>query len=510
MYDDIRRFKNTALVFLLTVVCSCSTSAKPSRQVSDEARAQIKQQAELMATQPVKLRVAMLTSELRVGAKLRIEITVLNARNQPLIAKSDWKCEVLVRFPSGKSSSQTVSIKKGQESAQSEFTAAEAGLTSILVRPLFEQTRSDNIEVIVRPAKSKTRHKLLGAFAAFDRRYAQISPGQDHVTGPRLEMASLSQPTEESPALPPSQEGGTGAPVLHLSWNDPNGNYRANGKDAAIITVTFESRDLSPAPTDIHVWFHWTTGSLDPPQPLEIKKGTFAATAQVTSVSPGDVHFSFVSSTPTYLAQGDTDSVLHFIPPGAALVGPDKLSVVDNTPIMIVFYDAQQNPVAPGKNWTVTLRSSQSKLRFAPQSFQVQANSPLGSAALFPVSWGNDKIDAVVADYTLQPLKVVITGWLVLGLCLGGGLAGGLAAYKKFRGSWKWRIFLGVLGGAILCWLYVYLALPNVDVNIAHNTFSVFFVALIGGYGGTTVLDLAAKQLGWLGTGNKAAAAAKQ
>jgi len=102
---------------------------------------------------------------------------------------------------------------------------------------------------------------------------------------------------------------------------------------------------------------------------------------------------------------------------------------------------------------------------------------------LFPVSWGSDTIQAVIANYTVQPLTIV----------LAGGVAGGLAAYNKLKGSWFWRIFLGILGGGILCWLYVYLALPNVDVNIAHNTFSVFFVALIGGYSGIAVLDFAAK-----------------
>lgn len=511
MQDYNRPFKNTVAVFFFILACSCPASAALGRQVPAEARAQIQRQAQLVAMQPVKVQIAMLTPDVRVGAKLRMEITVLNARNEPVAAPSDWECEVLIRFPSGRVSSQTVSIKKGEESTQSEAGAAEAGLTSIQVRPLFEQIRSDKIEVIIRPAKGQKGHKLHGALAPFDRPYAEFSLGQDAVPVARIEMTSLvPQPTEESPALPPSQDRGEGAPVLHFSWNDPNGYYRANGRDAAIITVTFESPDLSAAPTDIHVWFHWTGGSLDPPQPLEIKKGAFSATAQLTSVWPGDVHFAFVSSTPTYLVQGDTDSVIHFIPPGAALVGPDKLSVVDNTPIMIVFYDAQENPVAPGRDWAVTLRSSQSKLRFLPQSFQVRADSPLGSVALFPISWGNDRIDAVVADYTLQPLNVIITGWLVLGLCLGGGLAGGLAAYNKFRGSWMWRIFLGALGGAILCWLYVYLALPNVDVNIAHNTFSVFFVALMGGYGGTSVLDFAAKQLGWLGAGNEVAAAAKQ
>jgi uncharacterized membrane protein YeaQ/YmgE (transglycosylase-associated protein family) len=166
---------------------------------------------------------------------------------------------------------------------------------------------------------------------------------------------------------------------------------------------------------------------------------------------------------------------------------------------MVVFFDAQQHPISPGRTWQVTLRSKQSRLHFNPQSFEVQPTSPTGSAVLFPVGLGTDAIDAVVAGYTLEPLAIVITGWLVLGLCLAGGIAGGLAAYDKFKGSLLWRIFLGILGGAVICWLYVFLGLPNINVNIAHNTFSVFFVALIGGYMGTTALDFAAKRFGLTG-----------
>jgi hypothetical protein len=491
-----------SVIALLLVFASCCSASSPITQVSDELRAQIKRQAELVATRPVKIRLTLLTPEASVGSQLRVGITVLNARDEPVTVNSDWECEVSVHFPSGRIAQQTVSIKKGGDRAQSELTADEAGLTSIVIRPVSEPTvRSDKIEVIVRPAKGTKKRKLVGALAAFGEHYTYASREETRSASPRLETASLVSGIGIAARTPPSQTGGQSAAVLHLSWSDPSGNYRANGKDAAEMTVTFESPDLSPAPSDIHVWFRCTSGSLSPPQPLVIKRETFQAQAQLTSLSPADVHFAFVNSTPAYLPEGDTDSTIHFIPAGAALIGPDKLSVVDNTPIMVVFYDAQNNPVAPARNWKVTLRSSQSKLRFAPQSFEIQANSPLGSSALFPVSWGNDTVQAVVADYAVQPLKIVITGWLVLGLCLGGGIAGGLAAYDKFRGSWAWRIFAGVLGGAALCWVYIYLALPNVDVNIAHNTFNVFFVALIGGYAGTASLDFAAKLLnGWSGS----------
>ena len=54
---------------------------------------------------------------------------------------------------------------------------------------------------------------------------------------------------------------------------------------------------------------------------------------------------------------------------------------------------------------------------------------------LFPVSWGSDTIQAFVANYTVQPLATVLTGWMILALYLAGGVAGGLAAYNKLKGS---------------------------------------------------------------------------
>ena len=56
---------------------------------------------------------------------------------------------------------------------------------------------------------------------------------------------------------------------------------------------------------------------------------------------------------------------------------------------------------------------------------------------------------------------------------------------------------MGIVGGAMLSWMYVFLAPPNLGVNLAHSIVSVLFVSIIGGYLGTTVLDLAAKRFGW-------------
>jgi hypothetical protein len=491
-------------VLLVMLVGACLSPEAVVAQIPNEYKAQINRQVALTAAQPAKISARLIAPEIQVGSRSQVEITILNADNEPLTAKEDWPCAVAIQFPSGKSVTQTGWIKKGASSGQFEFVAEEAGLVSVSVRPPLSGVRPYKLEAIVRrPQKSPKRNRSGPAGAA-------LRPGDEHElafsyvdgNGPaRLVLASLTAGPDPSGSGQNPQDHAhatPNAPVLHLAVSDLGGSYRANGKDAALISANYESPDFSPAPTDIHMWFHWANGGSLNPQPLLIAKGTTSGATELTSLSPADVHVNFVSSTPPYRTEGDTEFTVHFVPPVVALVGPEKLSVVDNTPVMIVFLNASNEPVAPGRNWRVTLRCKQSKLHFAPATFDVQGSSPTGSAALFPVSWGSDTVEALLANYSPPPLSVVITGWMVLALCLGGGVAGGLAAYDKFKGSWLWRIFLGILGGAILTWLYVYLALPNVSVDIAHNTFSVFFVAVLGGYLGTTVLDFAAKQLGWI------------
>jgi hypothetical protein len=502
MYYKSAPFKMAVLRSVLVLhVIGDAASVTVAHQFPN-AKAQISEQAAYSATQPAKVNAKLLTQEIAVGDQPVIEIDVLNAENQRVAVKRDLECEASVHFASGKIITKRVQIKKGQASTQTDFVASETGFVSIVVRPQDEGIRSDTVELIVRSSQKSNQKKQTPRGASNESApgfYAMAPKRRVDRISTRLRMVNFGVPQKVVHATSHSAtKGNEASPTLHISLSDPNGIYHANGIDAAVISAVFESPDLSPTPVDIHVWFKWTNGSLSPPQPLQIKKGTFSATMQLTSPSPAEVHLSFVNSSPAFQVEGDKDAILHFVPVGAALVGPQKLSVVDNTPVMLVFYDANQNPVAPGKNWPVTLRSTQSKVHFTPERFEVQAASPSGSALLFPVSWGTDTVEAVVANYTIKPLTILITGWIILALCLAGGMAGGLAAYNKFKGSWIWRLFLGMLGGATLCWLYVYLALPNLDVNIAHNTFSVFFVALLGGYGGTNILDFAAKKLGWV------------
>lgn len=490
-------------VFSIALLWSGLAGGLAAKQLSEESKAQIRQQAALSAGQPAKMALKLASPESTVGTKTQGSIELLNADGQPVPAKKEWACQILFQPSSGAPHSQTVLIKEGQNSAQFEFVPEQAGFTSISVTPPVAGVRPDKTELIVRPAKTAPKKKAEkgtpSPWASVGRLGISTiarTQGTPRTPAPQFQEARFVRgPAPSGAEQGPANPGTPTSSVLHISVNNVGSNYFANGKDAAVISAIFESPDLSPAPANIHIWLQWTNGSLDPPPPLLIAKGAFEGTTNLTSQSPADIQVNFVSSTPAYPTTGDVSFTAHFVPPGAALIGPVKLSVIDNPEVMLVFFDAQGNPVSPGKDWPVTLSSQRSKLHFAPEAFTVVANSPAGSAEVLPISVGSDTIQAVVASYNPQPLQIVVTGWLVLGLCLAGGIAGGLAAYNKLKGSWFWRIFLGILGGATLCWLYVFLGLPSISSGIAHNTVSVFFVALLGGYSGIAVLDFFAGKL---------------
>lgn len=473
-------------------------------QLSKQQREQVRQQSMDFASQPARVSVKALTQGTKVGETSRLEITLMTPNDEPIAAKEDQALEVSLTSPSGKVSTKDLTIKKGQSSAPFEFLANEHGLTSVTVRSKAGGIRPDKTDVLTVPtagpkrpgkiAKTKSSSKLFALPNGFDSLVRVMGTADSRSA--RFQLAGFSSPTILRPKALIQQNDSAqsnNSPEIHIQVNDTGSDFFANGKNAAVISAYFESPNGTPAPRDIHIWFTWTNGQLDP-RPLRIAKGEFSGEAHLTSHWPATVHVRFVSISPSYDVKGDKEFDLRFVPPGFAIVGPERLSVVDSEPIMVVFSNEQGVPIVTGADWKVTLHSTQSKLRFVPGLVEVKNDSALGATSLFPLSVGHDKIEAIVPDYQPKPLEIVITGWFVLFTCIVGGLAGGLAAYGTLHGSFWWRLFFGVLGGLILSWLYIYLALPKVDINVAHNPFSVMFVSIIGGYLGITVLDFAAGQ----------------
>jgi hypothetical protein len=487
-------------------------AAKPARgQLSEEAQDQIKQEAASLASQPARVVLKPQAQGVVHGTSTQLGVLLVDANNRPVRANQDEQVQLDLVLPSGAKSTQTVVIPKGQTSGTAQISTTEQGLASVSAWPTAKNIRPAKTEILVLPSAASTgkaNQKPTGSSAKPNsevdplKRFPRYDLNEHAVAGLyEVKWRPRHAVTTGDDTSGSSSEKKDTRPKLYISVDNAASDYIANGSEPVVISAYFVSPNGAPAPKDTKIWFTFSRGSLNPGA-LEIPKGSYSGTTQLTSNWPGDAHVSFVSSSPAYSAEGQTSFDVQFVPLGVVLYGPAQLSVIDNVPVLVVFVDDQE-AIAPGRDWPISLHTERSKLSLTPVNLTVKGDSPLGSAWLVPTSVGTDTIDAVAADYPTASLNVVITWKLILALCLAGGAVGGIAAYQQFRGSWFWRIFLGLTGGALLSWLYVFLALPaivagNTVANIAHNTISVLFVSILGGYMGLRALDFAAKKFGWL------------
>lgn len=498
--------RSSAAILFLAVVADLSVSA----QLSPEANARIKMQAAALASKPSRLELKPQSKGVPAGQAVPVSVTLISADNKPVQAQQDCRVNIVLRLASGATASQAVVISKGKTTASVQLTPDNAGLASVTATTPAGDIRPASTNILVLPSKLKTRPAKKKTAAPANKHSTELIspglPGTDtrlsharalQLTAARFELRdSARRAGDDPPAAQP-----VAYPQLHFAADNAASDYIANGIDAVVISAYYESRDGSPAPRNINIWFTYTRGSLSP-APLQIPKGSYSGSARLTSTWPGGAHIAFVNSNPPYAVEGNTAFDIQFVPLGIVLNAPEKLSVIDDVPVSAVFVN-DRGPIAPGKDWPVTFQTSESKVGFSPDRVIVKADSAIGSAVVMPKSVGSDTIEAVVPGYEPKPIKIDVTWKFVLALCLIGGALGGIAAYEQFKGSWFWRIFLGLIGGAFLSWLYVFLALPvtiegTAVGNIAHNTVSVFFISLLGGYAGLRVIEFAAKKLGLL------------
>jgi hypothetical protein len=175
-----------------------------------------------------------------------------------------------------------------------------------------------------------------------------------------------------------------------------------------------------------------------------------------------------------------------------------RLSLIDYEPVVAQFFDREGHTVQTSSLRHVTFISSNPSLHVEPAAFDLPANSSGATIYVVPTWSGNSNLDIWTPGYDHQALEIETTMWPVLTLCLSGGVVGGIAARDALKGGVGWRVFVGIVGSMVLVWICVYAVLPQTNSMIAHNLVSVFVVGIVGGYGGTRVLDFAGKKLGYL------------
>jgi hypothetical protein len=484
------RFRTFLQLSLASLLCGPLLAAR--------AQAPMQQQARRAAQLPMKLGVRPLVQTARVGNDVSVEVAMLDANNQPATWSRPCQVEAEISGPSGEPQKFKISIPPNQSAATFTFRPTQPGLHTIKAHEENDSLLPGGNSVLVSnpaPAKPSGKSKpsrLPFAPADSQAHLMTISTGAEF----RSPLPASDDQTPQGPATAPPS-----APELLLTNASGKDEILADGKDFARIQVYYMDPNGGAAPSDITVWLKWSNGKLDA-QPLVIKKGSAFGETQWTSLSPVNAELFLVSSAPNFAVKGRRELQVSFAPAiyGIAPSGPNplKLSLIDCQPVVVQLFDQEGRTVQTTRVRHVTFISSNPSLHLDPDSRDLSPNDSEASVFLVPTWAGTSTLEIWTPDYDHQTLQVQVSMWLVLVLCLSGGVVGGIAARDALKGSTAWRIFVGVLGAVVLVWIIVYAVLPQTHSIIAHNLVSVFVVAIVGGYGGTRVLDFAAKKLGYL------------
>jgi hypothetical protein len=494
--------RRSIMRFLFLFSFAVGTLAQATPQAKTPTEAPWKLQAQRAAQGAMKLDVRQISTGVRVGGTVSIEISLLNAANEPAVSKQPTAVEVEVTGPSGKAIKQTLTIPSGQSSAQFNFEATVAGLHNVKVRELHDTLLPGGNSVLVipaatskKPAKNKPSafHSAPGHQAP---RLVSVAARFLSTTKPLATVSVSQQDSAGVPANPPPA-----VPSLLFTNSSGKDEILADGKDFARVKVFFMDPQGNPAKSDIKIWLRWSNGEMHP-QPLIIRKGKYYAEGQWVSSSPVDAQVSLVTSAPQYPVQGDSDFKVAFVPPIYGIAtptpGPLQLSLVDSMQVSVHFYDDQGRTVQTSKLRRITFSSTNPTLHLDPSFRDVKPNESDASIFLLPTWSGQSSLDISTPGYDQTTVVVEVAMWLVIVLCLSGGVIGGIAAKDTVKGSLWWRIFLGLTGAIVLVWFCVFAVLPGTHSAIAHNLVSVFVVGILGGYGGTHALDYVGRKLGLL------------
>ena len=496
-------FLTLSSVFILSPASPATFAAA----LAPHAQSQMRQRASRAAAGPIKLDIQPDAASAPIRSKVSLKVFIRNANNQP--ATWDHPCTVNleITFPSKRVERQTVVIPKGQSFGVATFVASEYGVAHLRVTESTDSILPAGNTVFIsqpsKPARAITRRPTPHG-ASFQEFFSAPH------TRPRLTLTSWSSSSStEGYRLEPQEPAATSAaavapasPQLLLVNSTGKDEILADGKDFARISVYYMAPNGKGAPSDILLWMSWSNGMFNP-QPMIIHRGEFAAEGRLVSSSPAEAKIFIASSAPSVPVQGSSTMKIYFSPPiygfGPAISEPVvKMSLIDREPLVGCFFNDQGLCIQTDHKRHVNVSSTNPTLHVEPDSFDVSANDGSATVFLEPTWCGTASLEMWTPGHNKQRIAVEITIWLVVTLCLIGGMIGGIAARDALRGSVWWRIFIGNVGAIVLVWLCVFAVVPHTHSMIAHSLISVFVVGIVGGYAGTRVLDLAVKRLGVL------------
>jgi hypothetical protein len=490
------------------IACSAIYVAAQAQQVQQQS--QMRQMATRAAAGPIKLDVQPEVASAVVNSNVSVRVFMRNADNQPATWERPCTLNLEVTFPSKKVERQQMVIPVGQNSGSVTFVATEYGVTHIRVAEATDSLLSagNTVFIVSPPRKHAKSAEKKPRPSGVSHRDFLVAPG----IHPRFMLASWKSSFGEeaipelqnpppAPAATSSAEPPT-TPQLLLVNSTGKEEILSDGKDFARVSVYYMAPDGKGAPSDILLWMSWSNGTFNP-QPMVIHRGEMTAEGKLVSGSPVEATISLVSSAPKMPVQGSSTIHVVFSPPiygfgPATSESVVKMSLIDREPLVGCFFDDQGRCIQTDHKRHVNVSSTNPSLHVEPDSFDVSANDGTATFYLEPTWSGTASLDMWTPGHNKQRIAIEISLWLVVVLCLVGGVAGGIAARDTLKGSIWWRSFIGIMGAIVLVWLCVFTVVPQTHSMIAHSLISVLVVGIVGGYAGTRVLDFAAKKLGVL------------
>lgn len=493
---------------LLTLLAwlACPGSCVLAR--SSQAQSQMRQMATRAAAGPIKLDVQPESATAVLNSSVSIKVFMRNADNQPATWGRPCELTLEVTFPSKNVVRQEFVIPAGQSVRAVAFAASEYGVAHIRVREKSDSLLSAGNTVFVYSQARK--HGKSAAKKTIPHGASLKDLHAEPKDRPRLTLASwksaprgkaFPEPQDSSAAAAaPSPSEPPTTPQLLLVNSTGKDEILADSKDFARVSVYYMAPDGKGAPSSIVLWMSWSNGMFSP-QPLIIHKGQLAAEGKLVSGSPVEATITLVSSAPKVPIQGSATMKLLFSPPiygfgPATSESVVRMSLIDREPLVGCFFDDQGRCIQTDRKRHVNVSSTNPSLHVDPDSMDISANDGTATFYLEPTWCGTASLDMWTPGHNKQRIAIEISLWLVVTLCLIGGVAGGIAARDTLRGSIGWRCFIGIVGAIVLVWLCVFTVVPQTHSMIAHSLISVLVVGIVGGYAGTRVLDFAAKKLG--------------
>ncbi len=397
---------------------------------------------------PVKLEVEARAHSLHQGEPLQIQVSLLDAANQPAKAPKSFSILLQARTAPGKVEKiQEVAFAAGESSKQLAITPPGLGLVYIWAR---------NPELLPGGA------------------YVAIRP-----------VASPTPPPSLSPAYPkPGIRGPAPKPEIALRFS-PDRQFLADGKDAVTVQAFLLNGDDASG-ADFRLNIFDSSGTMQP-APLVIPKGEASGHSVLTSNHAGTITVEFLGSTPPSDIDGEKKLNIKFMPPITRVgfkASPPRISLVDTSDVILELTDEQGRPINADAPRVVTFAIDSGRGTLAQKEIKIPAGQFWARANFQPEWPGPVIVKASTPNLLTVTTNLDVSMPVALLLCSAlGGLTGGLFSYLKRRTkSGQKRILIGLVTGFIFYWACIFLGLAALGRGVVLNPLSAFSLSTLGGW----------------------------